>query len=123
MAASLGVAGAMLGAQHDSTTPRLTHQAASRGSLSGMPTARGTRPQACRNPPKRWSVTTVMTKLRPLSDKQLALVQQGANGLPPEWRDDFVHAVAEELLPLDNITDTDVNGAVAVVLLRIMMAA
>jgi hypothetical protein len=31
--------------------------------------------------------------------------------------------VAEELLPLDNITDADVNGAVAVVLLRIVMAA
>ena len=78
-----------------------------------------------RNLPKQWSVTTVMTKPRPwaLSDEQVALVQQGAKGLRPEWHDDFVDAVAEELLPLDNITDTDVNGAVAVVLLRIMMAA
>ena len=78
-----------------------------------------------RNLPKGWSVTTVMTKLRPwaLSREQVALVQQGAKGLRPEWHDDFVDAVAEELLPLDNITDTDVNGAVAVVLLRIMMAA
>ena len=66
-----------------------------------------------------------MSKPRPwaLSREQAALVQQGANGLRPEWHDDFVDAVAEELLPLDNITDADVNGAVAVVLLRIMMAA
>jgi hypothetical protein len=68
---------------------------------------------------------TAMTKPRPLalSDEQVALVQHGAKGLPPEWHDYFVAAVAEELLPLDNITDADVNGAVAVVLLRIMMAA
>jgi hypothetical protein len=68
---------------------------------------------------------TTMTKLRSLalSDEQLAIAQQGANGLPPEWNDDFVHAVAEELLPLDNITDADVAYAVAAVLLRIMMAA
>jgi hypothetical protein len=66
-----------------------------------------------------------MTKLRPwaLSDEQLALVQHGAKGLPPEWHDRYLDAVVEELLLLHNITDTDVNGAVAVVLLRIMMAA
>jgi hypothetical protein len=46
---------------------------------------------------------TAMTKPRPLSlsREQVALVQQGANGLRPEWHDDFVDAVAEELLPLD----------------------
>ena len=55
-------------------------------------------------------------------DEQLALVQQGAKGVPPEWHDRFVDAVVDELLPLDNITDADVNGAVTVVLLRIMMA-
>jgi len=66
-----------------------------------------------------------MTKPRPwaLSRDQVALVQHGTKGLRPEWRDDFVDAVAEELLPLDNVNDADVNGAVAVVLLRIMMAA
>jgi hypothetical protein len=58
-----------------------------------------------------------------LSREQAALVQQGAKGLRPEWHNDFIDAVADELLPLDNITDADVNGAVAVVLLRIMMAA
>jgi hypothetical protein len=74
---------------------------------------------------QRWSVTTVMTKPRPwaLSDEQVALVQQGAKGLRPEWHDDFVDAVADELLQLDNITDADVNHAVTVVLLRIVMAA
>lgn len=64
----------------------------------------------------------VMTKPRPLSDEQLALVQQAAKGVPPEWHDRFVDAVVDELRPLDNITDADVNGAVTVVLLRIMMA-
>ena len=66
-----------------------------------------------------------MTTPRPwaLSDEQLALVQQCAKGLPPEWHDRYLDAVVEELLLLDNITNTDVNGAVAVVLLRIMMAA
>ena len=86
-----------------------------------------TEPRACRprNLPKRWSVTPAMTKLRPwaLSDEQVALVQHGTKGLRPEWRDDFVDAVVDELMPLDAITDADVNGAVAVVLLRIMMAA
>jgi hypothetical protein len=66
-----------------------------------------------------------MTKPRPLalSDEQLALVQQGAKGLPPEWRDRYLDAVVEELLLLDNITDTGVTHAVAAVLVRIMMAA
>jgi hypothetical protein len=68
---------------------------------------------------------TAMTKPRPwaLSREQVELVQHGTKGLRPEWRDDFVDAVVDELMPLDTITDTDVNGAVAVVLLRIMMAA
>ena len=77
-----------------------------------------------RNLLKRWSVTTAMTKPRPLalSHEQLALVQQGAKGVPPEWHDRFVDAVSDELLLLDNITDADVNHAVTVVLLRIVMA-
>jgi hypothetical protein len=68
---------------------------------------------------------TAMTKPRPLalSDEQLALIQQGAKGVPPEWRDRFVDAVVDESLLLDNITDADVNHVVTVVLLRIMMAA
>ena len=68
---------------------------------------------------------TAMTKPRPLalSDEQLALIQQGAKGVPPEWRDRFVDAVVDESLLLDNITDADVNHAVTVVLLRIVMAA
>jgi hypothetical protein len=68
---------------------------------------------------------TAMTKPRPLalSDEQLALIQQGEKGVPPEWRDRFVDAVVDESLLLDNITDADVNHAVTVVLLRIMMAA
>jgi hypothetical protein len=99
----------------------LAHQAASRRRLSAMPRAGA----PFRNLPKRWSVTTVMTKLRPwaLSREQVALVQQGAKGLRSEWCDDFVAAVAEELLPLDNITDADVSHAVAAVLVRIAMAA
>jgi hypothetical protein len=77
-----------------------------------------------RNLLKRWSVTTAMTKPRPLalSHERLALVQQGAKGVPPEWHDRFVDAVSDELLLLDNITDADVNHAVTVVLLRIVMA-
>ena len=65
-----------------------------------------------------------MTKPRPLalSDEQLALVQQGANGLPPEWHSRFLDAVTDQLLLLNNITDTDVTYAVAAVLIRIMMA-
>jgi hypothetical protein len=65
-----------------------------------------------------------MTKPRPsaLTREQLALVHHGAKGLPPEWRDRFVDAVVDELLLLDNITDADVNHAVTVVLLRIVMA-
>jgi hypothetical protein len=68
---------------------------------------------------------TAMTKPRPLalSDEQLALAQQGAKGVPPEWRDRFVDAVVDELRPLDSITDADVNHAVAAVLFRIVMAA
>jgi hypothetical protein len=48
-----------------------------------------------------------MTKPRPLalSVEQLALIQQGAKGLPPEWHGRFVDAVADELLPLANITE------------------
>jgi hypothetical protein len=69
-------------------------------------------------------VPTAMTKPRPLalSCEHLALVQQGAKGVPPEWHDRFVDAVGDELLLLDNITDADVNHAVTVALLRIMMA-
>ena len=48
-----------------------------------------------------------MTKPRPLSREQLALVQQAAKGVPPEWHDRFVDAVVDELRPLDNITDAD----------------
>jgi hypothetical protein len=68
---------------------------------------------------------TAMTMPQPLalSDEQLAHIQQGAKGVPPEWRDRFVDAVVDESLLLDNITDADVNHAVTVVLLRIMMAA
>ena len=85
---------------------------------------RGARGLERRNLLKRWSVTTAMTKPRPLalSRERLALVQQGAKGVPPEWHDRFVDAVADELLLLDNITDADVNHAVTVVLLRIVMA-
>jgi hypothetical protein len=66
-----------------------------------------------------------MTKPRPLalSRGQLALVHQGAKGVPQEWHDRFVDAVTDELLLLDNIADADVNHAVTVVLLRIVMAA
>ena len=65
-----------------------------------------------------------MTKPLPLalSDEQLALVQQGAEGLPPEWHGRFLDAVADQLLLRDNITDTDLDHAVAAVLIRIMMA-
>ena len=67
----------------------------------------------------------MMTKLRPwaLSREQVALVQQGAKGLPPEWRDRYLDAVVDQLLLLDNITDTAVSQAVAAVLVRIAMAA
>jgi hypothetical protein len=69
-------------------------------------------------------VPTAMTKPLPLalSRQQLALVQRGAKGVPPEWHARFEDAVFDELLLLDNITDADVNHAVTVVLLRIMMA-
>jgi len=57
-----------------------------------------------------------------LSDEQLALVQQGAEGLPPEWHGRFLDAVANQLVMLDSITNMDVNHAIAAVLIRIMMA-
>ena len=70
------------------------------------------------------AVPTAMTKPLPLalSREHLSLVQRGAKGVPPEWHDRFEDAVFDELLLLDNITDADVNHAVTVVLLRIMMA-
>jgi hypothetical protein len=93
--------------------------------LRAMPAARGTRPSSMPEPPQTIVGYMAMTKPRPsvLSDEQLALIAQGAKGFPPEWHDRFVDAVADELLPLADFTDADVNHAVTVVLLRIAFAS
>jgi hypothetical protein len=51
-----------------------------------------------------------------LSDYQLQLVQDAAKAIPPDWRHRFLEAIADRLLPLEQITDCAVSEAVTFVL-------
>ncbi len=55
-----------------------------------------------------------MSRGRPLSlsDRQLALVLEAARLLPPHGRARFLGAIADQLLPLDEVDDAAVQAAV-----------
>ncbi len=55
-----------------------------------------------------------MSRGRPLAltDPQLRLVMEAARSLPPDYRSRFLGGIADQLLPLDEIADVDVQAAV-----------
>jgi hypothetical protein len=51
-------------------------------------------------------------KLLALNDQQMSDVLEGAKLVPPPWRGRYLEAIADRLLPFDDITDDDVNSAI-----------
>lgn len=60
-----------------------------------------------------------MSRPLALSDAQLQIVHSGAFAIPLNWRSRFLEAVADRLIPLDQLTDMDVHVAVREAIARL----
>jgi hypothetical protein len=58
-----------------------------------------------------------------LTDSQLAIVIDAANALPASWRSRFLEAIADQLLPSEQVTNAELKRAIDTVLRRIGVAA
>ncbi len=58
-----------------------------------------------------------------LTDKQLETVKAAAARVPVEWRSQFLEAIVDRLLAVDDVTDDHVHAAVSFVSKKIGVAA